>query len=198
MSGAFDALAQVTAQGLGMHIQHTSPSWRTRRWLEALESSRPSLAGKMAPASPNRDALEIISLLRNSIHESGLPTVGMSTSIHGPTRTTVRTPRGSYAAQAFHEAIDRLGGNEEWGVRTLMPGTTTIDPLLLIDRALVAGLKAMNALMTATPVEAFPGVNPTTLRYGSRSDNGSSDPWSQWSRDRPLLVLGVREEVDSF
>lgn len=31
MSGAFDALAQVTAQGLGVHVQRASPSWRTKR-----------------------------------------------------------------------------------------------------------------------------------------------------------------------
>lgn len=72
----------------------------------------------MAPGSPHRDALEIISLLRNSIHDSGLPTFGMASSIHGPTRTTVRTPRGSYAARAFSEAIDSLGGKEAWGVQT--------------------------------------------------------------------------------
>lgn len=198
MSGAFDALAQVTAQGLGVHVQRTSPSWRTKKWLDALASSHSSFAAVMAPGSPHRDALEIISLLRNSIHDSGLPTFGMASSIHGPTRTTVRTPRGSYAARAFSEAIDRLGGKEAWGVQTLIPGTTTIDPLVFIDQSLVAGLKAMNALMTVTPVEAFPGVDPTRLRDGSRSGNGTRDPWSQWSRDRILLLLGIRKEIDAF
>jgi hypothetical protein len=94
----------------------------------------------MLPGSPHRDALEIVSLLRNSIHDSGLPAVGMATSTHGPTRTTVRTPRGSYASQAFREAIDRLGGNDAWGVQTLVPGTTTIDPLVFIDQVLIAAL----------------------------------------------------------
>lgn len=152
----------------------------------------------MAPGSPHRDAVEIISLLRNSIHDSGLPTFGMASSIHGPTRTTARTPRGSYAARAFSEAVDRLGGNEAWGVQTLIPGTTTIDPLIFIDQALVAALKALNALMTVTPVEAFPDVDPTKLRDGSRSDSGPPGPWSRWSRDRILLLLGIREEVDGF
>jgi hypothetical protein len=198
MSGAFDAIAQVTAQGLGVHVQRTSPSWRTKKWVEGVETSHPSLAAVMSLGSPHRDALEITSLLRNSIHDSGLPTFGMASSIHGPTRTTVRTPRGSYAARAFSEAIDRLGGKESWGVQTLIPGTTTIDPLVFIDQALVAGLGAMNALMAATPVEAFPGVDPTRLRDGSRSGSGPGDPWSQWSRDRTLLLLGLRKEIDAF
>ncbi len=198
MSGAFDALAQVTARGLAVHVQRTSPSWRTKRWLDELAASHPPLAALMLPGSPHRDAIEIISLLRNSIHESGLPTVGMATSTQGPTRTTVRTPRGSYAAQAFKEAIDRLGGSELWGVQRLVPGTTTIDPLVFIDHALVAALRAMNALMTATPVEAFPGIDPAKLRDGSRSGNGPSDPWSKWSRDRVLLLLGIRDEVEGY
>jgi len=198
MSGAFDALAQVTAHGLGIHVKSTSPSWRTKRWLEELVGSHPSLAAVMRPGSPHRDALEIVSLLRNSIHDSGLPTFGMASSIHGPTQTTVRTPRGSYAARTFSEAIDRLGGKEAWGVQTLIPGTTTIDPLVFMDRALVAALKALNALMTLTPFHTFPSVDPTKLRDGSSSGNGPRDPWSQWTRDRILLLLGIREEVDAF
>jgi len=99
MSGAFDALAQVTAQALGVGVKGTSPSWRTKRWLNDLATCHPGLAAVMTSGSPHRDALEIVSLLRNSIHESGLPTVGMASTVHGPTRTTVRTPRGTYAAQ---------------------------------------------------------------------------------------------------
>lgn len=197
-SGAFDALAQVTGRGLGVHVKGTSPSWRTSRWLNELQTSHPALAALMLPGSPHRDALEIVSLLRNSIHDSGLPAVGMATSTHGPTRTTVRTPRGSYASQAFREAIDRLGGNDAWGVQTLVPGTTTIDPLVFIDQVLIAALRALNALMTVTPVESFPGIDPNKLRDGTRSGNGPRDPWSQWTRDRVLLLLGIRDEVDAL
>ena len=92
MSGAFDALAHVTARGLGVHVNRVSPSWRTLRWLDALRTSNPGLAALMDPGSAHRDTIEIVSLLRNSIHDSGLPAVGISTSIHGPTRTTVRSP----------------------------------------------------------------------------------------------------------
>lgn len=198
LGGAFDAAAQVAATGLGVQVRGTSPSWRTRRWLEALATSHPSLAAVMAPGSIHRDALEIISLLRNSIHESGLPTVGMAKSVHGPTQTSIRTPRGRYAARAFTEAIDRLGGTEVWGVQTLIPGTTTIDPLVFIDRALVGALGALNALMAATPVENFPNVDPAQLRDGSRSDKGPGDPWSMWTCNRVLLLLGLRDEVDGF
>ncbi len=198
LSGAFDALAQVTAQALGVHVQRGSPSWRTKEWLKELAISHPALAAVMAPGSPHRDVLEIISLLRNSIHESGLPPIGMANSVHGPTRTTVRTPRGSYAAPLFKEAVDRLGGAEAWGVQTLTPGTTTIDPLAFIDRALVRSLSALNALMAATPVEAFPNVGPVRLRDGSWSGNGPSDPWSEWTRRRVLLLLGLRDDVEGF
>jgi hypothetical protein len=198
LSGAFDALAQVTAQALGVHVKRSTPSWRTKEWLKELAISHPALAAVMALGSPHRDVLEIISLLRNSIHESGLPTIGMATTIHGPTRTTVRTPRGSYAAPLFKEAVDRLGGAEAWGVQTLIPGTTTIDPLAFIDGALVGSLRALNALMAATPVEAFPNVDPSQLRDGSWSGNGPSDPWSTWTRQRVLLLLGLRDDVDGF
>jgi hypothetical protein len=198
LSGAFDALAQVTAQALGVHVKRSSPSWRTKEWLKELAISHPALAAVMALGSPHRDVLEIISLLRNSIHESGLPTIGMATTIHGAARTTVRTPRGSYAAPLFKDAVDRLGGAEAWGVQTLIPGTTTIDPLAFIDRALVGSLRALNALMAATPVGAFPNVDPQRLRDGSWSGNGPSDPWSKWTRQRVLLLLGLRDDVDGF
>ena len=85
-----------------------------------------------------------------------------------------------------------------WGVQTLIPGTTTIDPLAFIDRALVEALRALNALMAATPVETFPDVNLAKLRDGSRSGNGPSDPWSRWTHDRILLLLGLRDEIESF
>jgi hypothetical protein len=198
MSGAFDAAAQVASDGLGVHLQRESPSWRKKRWLQELAKSHPSLAGAMQPGSPDRDALEVISLLRNSIHESGLPTIGMSTHIHGPTRTTVRTPRGLYAARTFADAIARLGGQELWGVETVSPGMTTIDPLRFVDHALVGGLRALNTIMRETPVERFPGVNPMTLRDGSGSEKGPADPWSEWTRNRILLLLGLRDEIDGF
>ncbi len=198
LSGAFDALAQVTAQGLGVYARLRSPSWRTKEWLKELAISHPALAAVMALGSPHRDVLEIISLLRNSIHGSGLPTMGMAATIHAARRTTVRTPRGSYAAPRFKDAVDRLGGADAWGVQTLIPGTTTVDPLAFIDEALVGSLRALNALMAATPVEAFPNVNPSQLRDGSWSGNGPSDPWSEWTRQRILLFLGLRDDVDGF
>ena len=195
LSGAFDALAQVTSLALNVQTTSRSVSWRTKRWLDDLALVHLPLATMMAEGSPHRDALDVIALLRNSIHESGLPTIGLATAVRGPTITTVRTPRGKYSSRTFKDAIDRLGGADEWGIRTIIRGATIIDPLIFVDHALVSGLRAINALMDATPVESFSNVDPTNLRGLAQLGNDPYDPWSNWSRERILLLLGLEQDL---
>ena len=77
-----------------------------------------------------------------------------------------------------------------------MPEVHVLDPLLFVERCVVAGLSALDALMEATPVERFPGVRATDLRGLRWSDGGPTDPWSEWSRRRVLLVLGLLDDLE--
>jgi hypothetical protein len=196
LCGAFDAVAQVTASGLNVHLESGSPSWRKPAWRDKLAKSHSALAAVMAPQSPYSDALEIVSLLRNSIHEGGLPAIGMRDG--QLTKTVVRTPQGPRAAPRFGAAIERRGGEEVWGIERVRSGTSMIDPLKFVERAIVESLRALNAIMVSTPVEEFPNVDTTQLRDGNYTQQGPFEPWSKWTRDRVLLLMGLREEVDGF
>jgi hypothetical protein len=191
ISAAFDATAHVVATGLDSHVPRVDPKWRSSRWLDELSKRHSGLADVMAQESEHRDVLDIISLPRNSIHGNGLPSFGGGLGPHGSARPAVRTPQGSFASAKFHSAVNRRGGPEYWGITSMRPGATLIDPLVFVDRALVGALRALNALMDKTPVESFPNVDPIQLRDYTWSNGGPTDPWSEWTKERVVLLLGL-------
>jgi hypothetical protein len=195
--GAFDAVAKVAHSGLGVADDVDSASWRKPRWMKDLSAVCPELARVIEPGTQHRAVLDLVSLLRNSVHESGLPPIGMHMGPFTDPLTTVRTPRGPYPSRIFHHSIDVAGGAETWGVQEVITGMSTIDPRTAIDRALVGSLAALNALMAATPVERFPNVEPDNLVLTTRPV-GPSQPWSDWTYQRVLLLLGIRDEVAGF
>jgi hypothetical protein len=193
--GAFDTVAQVAHLALGLSSEDGgNPSWRTKRWLRELAKHSPDLAAVVAEKTAHGDALEIIGLLRNTIHEGGLPTIDMNIGFSSRSLTTVRTPRGGYAARSFKESIERLGGPGAWGIHEITTGVTTLAPKEFVDRALVASLGALNALMHATPTEMFPKPE-SPEPPASVQREGPDWPWSTWTYDRTLLVLGLIDDV---
>lgn len=194
LSGAFDAAAQAITKGLGLS---GSPGWRKRPWRDRLTSRYPTFEEVLSPESEHYDAIEILSLPRNTIHDGGMPRLDIQEGMHRPPRVALRIPRGRYAPRLL-AAIERRGGPERWGFQPVIPGTTVIDPLVFVERCLVAGLGALNALMDATPIEEFPQVQVEQLRHRTWSDRGPSDPWSEWSKRRILLLLGLLDDISTF
>jgi hypothetical protein len=143
LSAAFDAAAWVTDLGLGIK---GSPGWRKQEWVQRLVRAHPPFAEVLATGSATADAIEILSLPRNTIHDSGMPTIGASRGSFLPSRTTLRIPRRQYGRRLLN-AIERQGGAEVWGLEALLPEVHVLDPLLFVERCVVAGLSALDALM---------------------------------------------------
>jgi hypothetical protein len=68
LNGAFDALARVAHLGLGLNGSYRHASWRHSGWRAQLAKPAPTLAALMADETEERDALELVALLRNSVH----------------------------------------------------------------------------------------------------------------------------------
>jgi hypothetical protein len=73
LMGAVDATARVAHRVLdlpsaGIH----QAKWQNSRWLASVAAMAPLLAGIVADGTPGADALTILRLLRNIVHEAGL------------------------------------------------------------------------------------------------------------------------------
>lgn len=116
----------------------------------------PSLAEAVDPGTSGADTLTILRLLRNTVHEAGLPALAVGPP--GRRQSTLAgLPRA--ASQQILEAADRRGGREAWGLQELLPGRLHAEPGILLERIVPAAMALLNDLMTSTPVEELSGVS---------------------------------------
>ena len=193
LSAAFDAVAWVTSYGLNVKAKSGSPSWRNSAWKHQLATKYESFVPLLEPGSVTADAIEILSLPRNSIHSAGMPRLGMARAPFLPARTAVRIPRGRHANRLV-EAVLRQGGLSAWGMEQVLPGSHVLDPLVFSEKCVTTALKAFNAIIEATPLEQFPDAGGKELRGLPWPDKGPTWPWSEWTRRRTLLVLGLSDD----
>ena len=155
--GALDAAARVAHRVLCLQPDHVHRAgWQRSSWLQDVAAKAPSLAAVVTAGTSGADTLTILRLLRNTVHEAGLPAlaVGLPGSREG---TLVGLPRAK--SGQILEAADRRGGREVWGLRELLPGRLHAEPDVLLERLLPAVIELLNELMSATPVEELSGVS---------------------------------------
>jgi hypothetical protein len=157
LMGALDATARVAHHVLGLSLDGIHQAgWQRLGWLQQVAAKAPALADVVAPKTPGADALTILKLLRNTVHEAGLPAL----AVGYPARrreTLVGLP--SADRDQILKAADRQGGRQTWGLRELIPGRLHADPGVLLERLLPTIIELLNDLMTETPVETLPGVS---------------------------------------
>ena len=157
LMGAVDATARVAHHVLGLlHEGIHQAGWQRPKWLKQVAAKAPMLAQIVAPETPGADALTILRLLRNTVHDTGLPAlaIGLPGRREG---TLAGLP--SAARDQILEAADRQGGRQGWGLREPLPGRLHADPYLLLERLLPAVIELLNDLMAATPVEKLSGIS---------------------------------------
>lgn len=186
LMGAVDATARVAHRVLGLpSAESYEAKWQHQKWLKSVAGAMPELAAVVAAEAPGRDALTILSLLRNSVHETGLTAMGIGL----PGRregTLVGLP--SAASERILAAADRLGGRTEWGLTELIPGRLHAEPGILLERLLPAVIRLLNELMAATPVEDLSGVS---LTPGKQSPpRGVNNPFGEHERSSIRWQLG--------
>ena len=131
--------------------------WQSSSRFKDVAAKAPSLAEVVAAGTPGRDTLTILTLLRNTVHEAGLPALAVAGLPGRPGATLAGLPRGD-SAQII-AAFNRRGGREAWGLRELLPGRPHAEPGVLPGRLLPAAIELLNELMTGTPAGTLSGVS---------------------------------------
>jgi hypothetical protein len=156
LMGAVDATARVAHRVLDLPLGIRQAAWQNPAWVKQVAAKAPALADVVVPKTPGADALTILRLLRNTVHDAGLPAL----AVGYPARrreTLVGLP--SADRDQILKAADRQGGRQTWGLRELLPGRLHADPDIFFERLLPAIIELLNNLMTETPVETLPGVS---------------------------------------
>lgn len=194
LMAAVDVTARVAHRTLGMPLgDEFRAAWQNRRpggWFESIQQTEPALADATGNGTGGLDTLTILRLLRNSVHGAALQ--GIAFSPHrGSYESLVALPRNDQADVLA--AMERLGGRAAWGVRSIVPGRTYVDPGLLVDRLLVNVVELLNTLMAATPVERLPHValSPTDMSPPDLTGLNQIDPFAPWIRQSIRLQLAL-------
>jgi len=186
LMGAVDATARVAHRVLGLPPAGSHQAkWQNPSWLNTVAAAAPELASVVAVDAPERDALTILRLLRNSVHETGLTAMGIGL---GARRQGTLVGLPSADRERILAAADRLGGRTEWGLRELIPGRLHAEPDFLLERLLPAVIELLNELMEATPVENLSGVSLTPEKHSPPRDRNS--PFGERERSSVRWQLG--------
>ncbi len=78
LMGALDAAARVAHRVLGLRPDHVyRAGWQRSGWLQDVAAREPSLAAVVTAGTAEADTLIILSRLRNTVHEVGLPALAI-------------------------------------------------------------------------------------------------------------------------
>jgi hypothetical protein len=172
LMGAVDATARVAHRVLDLPATGSyQAKWQNPKWLASVAARAPQLAAVVADGTTGADALTILRLLRNTVHEAGLTALAIGLPLRR--EATLASLPGADKDQILAAAI-RNGGPVEWGLQELIPGRLHADPAALLERLLPATLKLLNNLMDATPVEDLPGVSLTPAQLRPPQERNSS------------------------
>jgi hypothetical protein len=187
LAGAFDAVARVARHTYALP-RNPAPSWRSENWVRKLDTKAPKLASLVTPGTPVRDVIEIVSLLRNTIHEAALQGTAFHRNMSRNSRENlVRVPQR--VQQRLHDAVRRRGRNAHWGVRMLPDESSLVEPDTFIEALVPAAARALNRLMATTEVERLPGLAEERLTL--RAPSGRNEPFIQPIRKRLRLLAGL-------
>ena len=180
--GALDATARVAHHVLGLPAKDVrNAGWQRKDWIGEVKKRSPELEMLVAPGTSGADTLKIVTRLRNTVHDTGLRSLGII-GLSGVRETTlagVCLPASS--RKEVTDAVKNMGGLDAWSLQELFPEMLHFDPGVLLDRLLPAVLELLNKLMENTPVESLAGVslNPGDLipptdvpRFGEAQRHG--------------------------
>jgi hypothetical protein len=113
--GAFDAVGRAAHLTYGLDPSRLlEVSWRRPWRTRQLAPVAASLAQLMDDGTAARDALDLVALLRNTVHGEALRTVAAKYDSR-PVQNALLLPEDQELQ--LLAIIDRRGGNEAWGIR---------------------------------------------------------------------------------
>ena len=168
LMAAVDVAARLAHRVLGFETDEYKAGWQRKRWLKSVKEAAPDLAKVVAQGSSGKDTLEILRLLRNSIHGAALQPLAVSTGSGERDATLVGLPASD--AQRLVTAMDSLGGRNTFGLRMTLPNRVHADPATLLDAIFVRAVSLLDQLMRETPVERLSGALETAGTKPPRND----------------------------
>jgi len=187
LMAAVDVTARVAHRTLKLEGKEYSAGWQKENWLKKVEKSAPGLAAVVAPGSPEAHILEILRLLRNSIHGAALQPLAVSSSPSRRDATYVGLPPAD--ARKLLAAMNALGGQTAFGVQVLLPDRVHADPGKLLDAIFGRTMRLLDQLMGETPVDQLPGASLPESR-DKPTDRGIFD---DQFRESIRLQLGLEQ-----
>lgn len=158
LQGAFDAVARVAHRSLSIPKSERGASWRRDGWRRELDRTCSELFDLTSDETPGGDLLDLLGILRNTIHGAGLESVGFSRALSSePLETLVRLPPGE--VDRVRQILQRQGWEENWGLEDMGAAMLHARPDSVIDSFLRPAGALLDRMMAATPVENLtPGV----------------------------------------
>jgi len=151
----------------------------------------------MRAETPGRDALDVVQLLRNTIHGEAIRGIEHR-GLGGERRNLLEVPKSELAR--LIPVLERLGGPERWGLSG-HGGHSYVDAQMYLEALMPDVTTSLNALLGATDVRRLPGVTGTDLR-GAPANVPSGlpvhrlDPFSFEIRRRVRVLGGFGEIGD--
>lgn len=184
LMGAVDVTARVAHHVLGVSGSPREAGWRPNsKLLKAAATNAPGLAAIVEPGTDGEAVLNVLRLLRNSVHGEALQPIGVIGPDSERDGTLMALPRDDQ--NELREAFAALGGEAEWGVRLPVVDQTRVDPGVLLENLLPRVLRLLNEIMDETPVERLSHVKirdsdkspPTTAETPYTEQNRQSIAW---------------------
>lgn len=181
LMGAVDASARVAHYVLALKTNERYAGWQNNGWLKQVGESAPRLTQLFAPHSHHRYALQILRLLRNSVHGEALK--GVTFQSEGEASTMMMLHKADEVE--ILSAMDALGGRDRWGYRPFAPGHDNIYPDLFVDVLTEEIIAVLNDVMKETPVEKLSYIEKARLsnKPPEKDANKRGDNvFSEWNR----------------
>jgi hypothetical protein len=183
--GAFDAAARVAHLAYGISGRYDSASWRKPEWRKKLAVKAPVLEDVTRDGRAARDAIEIVALLRNTIHGEALQGVTLRRS--GSTSYVFRLP--ARETPRLVAAVRRRGGFDRWGITLLGGNEYLVSADRFVEAVVPDSFRALNRIMRATDTRLLPGVAGAAVR--STPPAGRDSPFSTLIRRRLRMLGGL-------
>ncbi|MGN6405496.1 hypothetical protein, partial [Sinomonas sp.] len=179
LMSASDALAKVADAVLVTNVSPANIGWQKKDWLKAIAKKDSVLAALFVDSAQPAQAIEVLRLLRNCIHDEGLDAVAVHVSSRRQ-ETWIIPPTGQ--ATAITNAMLKRRPLDEWGVHAELDGSVYAEIGRLIETLLIEVLAALSSVLERLGQI----LEPMTT-------NGQSEPKSQLNE--ALLSLHIQWQV---
>jgi len=185
---ALDAAARVAHHTVGLPAdKEFLAGWQYTqkgRWLDQVGAVEPALQQRVAAGSRGQAELNVLRLLRNTVHGAALRSM-QQRSYDGSERTLILVP--DTERPAIEAAMRALGPLEAWGAQDVSRWFA-LEPGSVVDELFRLIVPLLDDLLRLTPVERLAGVVVTA--ENSAPPSGES-PFTPAVSERILWQFGL-------